>query len=53
MAKYIQYCEKTAEEQPLYLFDNDFGEKVPQFLNDYQVPVYFQGKPLQNGGRKP
>jgi hypothetical protein len=42
MAKYIQYCEKTTEEQPLYLFDNDFGEKAPQLLKDYEVPMYFK-----------
>jgi histone arginine demethylase JMJD6 len=26
----------------MYLFDNDFGEKVPKFLSEYQVPLYFK-----------
>lgn len=49
MAKYIQYCEKTTEEQPLYLFDNDFGEKAPQLLKDYEVPMYFKGTHTSSG----
>ncbi|KAL6049812.1 tRNA wybutosine-synthesizing protein 4 [Balamuthia mandrillaris] len=40
---YFQYCEQcTREETPLYLFDNQFAEKAPQWLDDYQIPPYFR-----------
>jgi hypothetical protein len=39
---YFQYCGSVQEQQPIYLFDNDFAEKVPQFLKEYEVPMYFR-----------
>lgn len=40
--KYFKYCERSKDEKPLYLFDNGFGEKYPDLLDDYTVPEYFQ-----------
>lgn len=39
--KYFQYCASSHDEKPLYLFDNLYGEKYPDLLDDYQVPPYF------------
>jgi hypothetical protein len=38
MAQYLQYAQQTREERPLYLFDHEFGEAVPQLAADYSVP---------------
>lgn len=40
--KYFTYCEQIQEEKPLYLFDNLYGEKYPDLLEDYVVPLYFR-----------
>jgi len=39
---YFQYCGLIKEASPMYLFDNSFGEKIPQMLQDYQIPHYFE-----------
>jgi hypothetical protein len=31
------HAELIKDESPLYLFDSQFGEKVPALLEDYQV----------------
>jgi hypothetical protein len=41
MSQYLQYAQQTREERPLYLFDHQFGEEVPQLAADYSVPTYF------------
>jgi hypothetical protein len=43
------------EDTPLYLFDNDFGEKAPEMLKEYEPPVYFQEDyfKLIKGGDRP
>lgn len=30
------------EQSPMYLFDNDFAEKAPVLLQEYEVPTYFK-----------
>jgi hypothetical protein len=40
--KYFIYCAQSQEEKPLYLFDNLYGEKYPDLLDDYVVPPYFR-----------
>lgn len=43
------------EDTPLYLFDNDFGEKSPEMLNEYEPPIYFHEDyfKLVKGGDRP
>jgi hypothetical protein len=38
---YFSYSEQAVEENPMYLFDSEFGEKRPNMLDDYSVPKYF------------
>lgn len=35
---YLLYCATTQEENPMYLFDNEYGEKCPEMLGEYWVP---------------
>lgn len=42
MEEYFRYAELTQEEDPLYLFDDEFGERAPELLQDYKVPEYFE-----------
>jgi hypothetical protein len=39
---YFAYAKGVRESQPMYLFDNQFGEKAPELKSDYSVPIYFQ-----------
>lgn len=34
---YFQYVAHQTDETPLYIFDPDFGEKLPALLDDYDV----------------
>lgn len=36
-ADYFQYVSQQNDETPLYIFDPDFGEKLPELLDDYNV----------------
>ena len=40
---YFRYCEAVEghDDQPLYVFDKHFAEKVPQLKDEYGVPEYF------------
>lgn len=40
---YWQYCDAIEghDDQPLYVFDQHFGEKAPKLVSDYDVPKYF------------
>lgn len=40
--EYMKYCKDNHDEKPIYLFDNKFVERIPQLLEDYEVPVYFK-----------
>jgi hypothetical protein len=41
---YIQYARTNSDEDPIYLFDDKFGERelARDLLNDYEIPKYFQ-----------
>ncbi|CAL9064525.1 unnamed protein product [Musa banksii] len=39
---YISYMEVQHDEDPLYIFDEKFGEVAPSLLDDYSVPYLFQ-----------
>ncbi|OMP01257.1 hypothetical protein COLO4_12026 [Corchorus olitorius] len=39
---YITYTKLQHDEDPLYIFDEKFGEKAPGLLKDYNVPQLFQ-----------
>jgi hypothetical protein len=39
---FFRYMKEQKDEEPMYLFDNAFGERVPEMLKDYSVPQYFQ-----------
>ncbi|OUZ99609.1 F-box domain [Macleaya cordata] len=39
---YVSYIELQHDEDPLYIFDDKFGEVAPGLLNDYSVPHLFQ-----------
>jgi len=39
---YFLYCGMVKEASPLYLFDNEFATKIPELLQDYEVPEFFK-----------
>ncbi|CAM8946221.1 unnamed protein product [Rhodiola kirilowii] len=39
---YVSYIELQHDEDPLYVFDDKFGEVAPDLLNDYSVPRLFK-----------
>ncbi|GFP93353.1 F-box protein at1g78280 [Phtheirospermum japonicum] len=39
---YISYTQVQHDEDPLYIFDDKFGEAAPDLLKDYSVPHLFQ-----------
>ncbi|CAM0873492.1 unnamed protein product [Alopecurus aequalis] len=39
---YVSYMELQHDEDPLYIFDDKFGESTPELLEDYRVPHLFQ-----------
>ncbi|KAF5193236.1 Bifunctional arginine demethylase and lysyl-hydroxylase jmjd6 [Thalictrum thalictroides] len=39
---YVSYMELQHDEDPLYIFDDKFGEVAPSLLKDYSVPHLFQ-----------
>ncbi|CAN0889949.1 Lysine-specific demethylase JMJ21 [Linum grandiflorum] len=39
---YLAYVNLQHDEDPLYIFDDKFGETVPSLLKDYDVPHLFQ-----------
>ncbi|KAL6578361.1 hypothetical protein OROMI_010689 [Orobanche minor] len=39
---YISYMQVQHDEDPLYIFDDKFGEAAPDLLKDYSVPNLFQ-----------
>jgi hypothetical protein len=38
---YFAYSKETIDEVPMYLFERDFANAVPQLNGDYEVPKYF------------
>ncbi|XP_072972214.1 lysine-specific demethylase JMJ21 [Typha angustifolia] len=39
---YVSYMKIQHDEDPLYIFDDNFGEAAPALLEDYSVPHLFQ-----------
>ncbi|CAK9163566.1 unnamed protein product [Ilex paraguariensis] len=39
---YVSYMQMQHDEDPLYIFDDKFGEAAPGLLKDYMVPHIFQ-----------
>ncbi|XP_057786261.1 lysine-specific demethylase JMJ21 [Salvia miltiorrhiza] len=39
---YVSYTQIQHDEDPLYIFDDKFGEVAPDLLKDYSVPHIFQ-----------
>ncbi|WCJ43496.1 Bifunctional arginine demethylase and lysyl-hydroxylase JMJD6 [Euphorbia peplus] len=39
---YVSYMKLQHDEDPLYIFDDKFGETAPSLLDDYSVPHLFQ-----------
>ncbi|CAI8599082.1 unnamed protein product [Vicia faba] len=39
---YVSYMKVQHDEEPLYIFDEKFGEHAPSLLKDYCVPHLFQ-----------
>ncbi|XP_056173234.1 lysine-specific demethylase JMJ21 isoform X2 [Syzygium oleosum] len=39
---YVSYTKVQHDEDPLYIFDDNFGEAAPGLLKDYRVPHLFQ-----------
>ncbi|KAJ3700110.1 hypothetical protein LUZ61_003815 [Rhynchospora tenuis] len=39
---YVSYMQAQHDEDPLYIFDEKFGETAPSLLEDYEVPHLFK-----------
>ncbi|XP_078440783.1 putative glycosyltransferase [Wolffia australiana] len=39
---YVSYMSWQHDEDPLYIFDEKFGESAPSLLKDYTVPSFFR-----------
>lgn len=39
---YVSYMKVQHDEDPLYIFDDKFGEVAPGLLKDYSIPYLFQ-----------
>ncbi|KAJ3673406.1 hypothetical protein LUZ60_006780 [Juncus effusus] len=39
---YVSYMQVQHDEEPLYIFDDKFGEAAPDLLKDYTVPELFK-----------
>lgn len=40
LADYFSYSGQAVEENPMYLFDSEFGEKRPDMLADYRYACF-------------
>ncbi|KAN0009004.1 hypothetical protein ACTFIU_008894 [Dictyostelium citrinum] len=51
---YCDYMKTQTDEEPLYVFDQAFGEKVPSLLDDYIIPKFFPEDLFKyNGDERP
>lgn len=41
LADYAAYMAAQADEEPLYIFDPDFGSHSPELLSRYRLPAVF------------
>eukprot|EP01025_Chloroclados_australasicus_P004985 TRINITY_DN11401_c0_g1_i1.p1 TRINITY_DN11401_c0_g1~~TRINITY_DN11401_c0_g1_i1.p1 ORF type:complete len:879 (+),score=121.36 TRINITY_DN11401_c0_g1_i1:104-2638(+) len=42
MKSYLGYMTSQRDEEPLYIFNDEFGENVPELLESYEVPQIFK-----------
>ena len=51
-AEYNEYCVSTTEDEPLYIFDESFGERedTKELLKDYDEPELFSDDLFKNLG---
>ncbi len=42
LGDYLSYMQRQCDEEPLYVFDASFGDRVPALLELYTVPAVFQ-----------
>ncbi|XP_075082440.1 lysine-specific demethylase JMJ21 isoform X1 [Nicotiana tabacum] len=42
LKEYVSYIKLQHDEDPLYIFDEKFGETAPELLKDYSVPNIFK-----------
>lgn len=47
------YLNDQCDEEPLYLFDGDFGVNAPDLLKDYKIPRVFSDDLLASLGMEP
>lgn len=41
LSDYLDYSTRQQDEEPLYIFDAEFGEVAPELLDAYTVPQFF------------
>jgi len=49
---YVEYMKVQNDEEPLYVFDEAFGEKAPEMLSDYSIPKYFPEDLFEVSGKE-
>jgi len=49
---YITYAKQNHDEDPIYMFDPEFGKRAKDLLTDYTVPKYFQEDLFSNLGKR-
>ncbi|KAF2070518.1 hypothetical protein CYY_008166 [Polysphondylium violaceum] len=49
---YVDYMKAQNDEEPLYVFDEAFGEKAEEMLTDYSVPKYFPEDLFEVSGKE-
>jgi hypothetical protein len=42
LADFLDYCERSSDERPLYLFDRHYSTKCPDMQNEYAIPPHFR-----------
>jgi hypothetical protein len=50
LGHYIQYMQQQADEDPLYIFDEDFAAAAPGMTQWYQAPSWLPGDLLECAG---
>lgn len=49
---YYKYAQHLRDDQPLYVFDKTFAQRLPILAHDYSVPKYFQQDLFQELGEE-
>jgi hypothetical protein len=51
LGQYIQYMQQQADEDPLYIFDEDFAAAASGMTQWYQVPSWVPDDLLESAGK--